>query len=387
MLQGLLRRWQRSQSHEWLQWLRRRHAPEPGTIVLGQRRIYILPTRQGLGFVLALLVMLIGAINYNLSLGYLLVFLLGGMGLVCILHTFRNLAQLQVSAGTVPAVFAGDTALFELRLDNRSTLDRHALQARCDVRGQTGEVGSRENLRENLRENNLRENIRQPDSISFAIAARSRHTLQLPVTTRQRGWLALPQVVLQTRYPLGLLRAWSYLRPAMQVMVYPSPAAQLLPWQHADGAAEQHSPAAVAASSGSGVEDFTGLRPFRSGDAMAQVAWKQLARDDSLHSKQFSGARSAAIWLDWHALPAHLDTEARLSQLCARVLQAEANASSAGSLSAARYGLRLPGHCINPDQGAAHRAACLQALALFEPALFESALFEPTQSAPGAAAI
>lgn len=377
MLQGLLRRWQRSQSHEWLQWLRRRHAPEPGTIVLGQRRIYILPTRQGLGFVLALLVMLIGAINYNLSLGYLLVFLLGGMGLVCILHTFRNLAQLQVSAGTVPAVFAGDTALFELRLDNRSTLHRHALQARCDVRGQTGEVGSRENLREN---------IRQPDSISFAIAARSRHTLQLPVTTRQRGWLALPQVVLQTRYPLGLLRAWSYLRPAMQVLVYPSPAAQLLPWQHADGAAEQHSPAAVAASSGSGVEDFTGLRPFRSGDAMAQVAWKQLARDDSLHSKQFSGARSAAIWLDWHALPAHLDTEARLSQLCARVLQAEAKASSAGSLSAARYGLRLPGHCINPDQGAAHRAACLQALALFEPALFESALFEPTQSAPGAAA-
>jgi uncharacterized protein (DUF58 family) len=362
MLQGLLRRWQRSQSHEWLQWLRRRHAPEPGTIVLGQRRIYILPTRQGLGFVLALLVMLIGAINYNLSLGYLLVFLLGGMGLVCILHTFRNLAQLQVSAGTVAAVFAGDTALFELRLDNRSALDRHGLQARCDVRGQTGEVGSRENLREN---------IRQPDSISFAIAARSRHTLQLPVTTRQRGWLALPQVVLQTRYPLGLLRAWSYLRPAMQVLVYPSPATQLLPWQHADGTAEQHSPAAVAASSGSGVEDFTGLRPFRSGDAMAQVAWKQLARDDSLHSKQFSGARSAAIWLDWHALPAHLDTEARLSQLCARVLQAEASASSAGSLSAARYGLRLPGRCINPDQGAAHRAACLQALALFESALPE----------------
>ena len=129
------RHWQRSQSHEWLQWLRRRHAPEPGTIVLGQRRIYILPTRQGLGFVLALLVMLIGAINYNLSLGYLLVFLLGGMGLVCILHTFRNLAQLQVSAGTVPAVFAGDTALFELRMENRSALDRHALQAHCDEIG------------------------------------------------------------------------------------------------------------------------------------------------------------------------------------------------------------------------------------------------------------
>ena len=122
---------------------------------------------------------------------------------------------------------------------------------------------------------------------------------------------------------------------------------------------------------------------------MAQVAWKQLARDDSLHSKQFSGARSAAIWLDWHALPAQLDTEARLSQLCARVLQAEASASSGDTgsgPSAARYGLRLPGHCINPDQGAAHRAACLQALALFEPTLPEPALPGPTLPGPGAAA-
>ena len=352
-------RWQRSRSGQWLQWLRHRHAPEPGTIVLGQRRIYILPTRQGLGFALALLVMLIGAINYNLSLGYLLVFLLGGMGLVCILHTFRNLAQLQVSAGTVSAVFAGDSALFELRLDNRSTLHRHALQARCDVRHQA----------DGLRPG---DGIQPGDSISFAIAAQSRHMLQLPVATRQRGWLALPQVVLETRYPLGLLRAWSYLRPAMQVLVYPAPAMQLLPWRHAECAAtEQHNQRAVAASNGSGMEDFIGLRPFRSGDAMAQLAWKQLARDDSLHSKQFSAAtgaaRSAAIWLDWHALPTHLDTEARLSQLCARVLQAERTGISTGGQPATDYGLRLPGRSIDPDHGAAHRAACLQALALYQP--------------------
>jgi uncharacterized protein (DUF58 family) len=348
-----LQRWQRSRSGQWWQWLRRRHAPEAGTIVLGQRRIYILPTRQGLGFALALLVMLIGAINYNLSLGYLLVFLLAGMGLVCILHTFRNLAQLQVSAGTVSAVFAGDSALFELRLDNRSRLDRHALQARCDVRHPSGELSPGE-------------------SINFAIAGHARHTLRLPVATQQRGWLPLPQLVLETRYPLGLLRAWSYLRPAMQVLVYPAPATQLLPWQHPECAAtEQHSQRAVAASSGSGAEDFTGLRPFRSGDAMAQIAWKQLARDDNLLSKQFSAAtgaaHSAVIWLDWHALPAQLDTEARLSQLCARVLQAEGAGSRTGGRSAARYGLRLPGCSIDPDHGAAHRAACLRALALYQP--------------------
>jgi hypothetical protein len=35
--------------------------------------------------------MLIGAINYNLSLGHALVFLLAGLGLVAMVHTFRNL--------------------------------------------------------------------------------------------------------------------------------------------------------------------------------------------------------------------------------------------------------------------------------------------------------
>ena len=78
-------------------------------------------------------------------------------------------------------------------------------------------------------------------------------------------------------------------------------------------------------------------------------------------------ARSAAIWLDWHALPTHLDTEARLSQLCARVLQAERAGISTGGQPATGYGLRLPGRSIDPDHGAAHRAACLQALALYQP--------------------
>ena len=43
--------------------------PEPGTVFLRQNRVYILPTRPGLAFALALGVMLIGSINYNLSLG------------------------------------------------------------------------------------------------------------------------------------------------------------------------------------------------------------------------------------------------------------------------------------------------------------------------------
>ena len=42
------------------------------SIVLGRRRIYILPTRQGLGFAVLLVAMLLGSANYDNGLGYVL---------------------------------------------------------------------------------------------------------------------------------------------------------------------------------------------------------------------------------------------------------------------------------------------------------------------------
>ncbi len=77
--------------------------------------------------------MLAGSINYQLSLGYILTFLLAGMGVVSILHTYRNLAHLAVSAGRVEPVFAGDTLRFHLHFDNPTTFDRVSIEARCDA--------------------------------------------------------------------------------------------------------------------------------------------------------------------------------------------------------------------------------------------------------------
>ena len=51
-----------------------------------------------------------------------------------------------------------------------------------------------------------------------------------------------------------------------------------------------------------------------------------------------------------------LDTEARLSRLCAWLLQADKLGLS--------YGLRLPGLQIKPSSGEAHKRQCLEALAL-----------------------
>ena len=297
--------------------------PEPGSIFLRQNRVYILPTKPGLAFGVALAVMLIGSINYNLSLGYILTFLLASMGLVGMLHTFRNLVHLHISPGRVEPVFAGDTAWFELFLENRAAYERCTIVLRY-----------------------------QGSATPCDIASGRGTTVSIPAATTGRGWLALERITLETRFPVGLLRAWSYAQPDMRCLVYPKPDQGTLPLpEPAAGVGAKQ-----VASGGS--DDFSGLRAYQASDSPRHIHWKAAAREQGLRTKVFSGSAAAELWLDWNLLPPHLDVEARLSRLTRWVLTADQ-----GGL---RFGLRLPGLELPPDTGESHRLACLRALALHD---------------------
>ena len=313
-------------------WLGRDERPERGAIVLGHRRVYIVPSRLGLFFGAALLILLVGSINYALSLGFALTFLLAGMGIAGMVQTTRNLAQLTVRAARAEAVFAGEAARFRVVLDNMSDYDRPEIvlchpasgaQCRLDVGPGAAAEG------------------------------------ELAVPAARRGWLPLGRVMLETRFPVGLFRAWSYVRPDSRCLVYPRPAPGALP------------PPSLSAQAGGarahaqGSDDFSGLRNYQLTDSPRHVAWKSVARSDTLHArsedmltKQFAGEAAAELWLDFAALPPALGLEARLSRLAGWVLAAERGG--------AHYGLRLPGREIAPARGESHRTACLEALALHE---------------------
>lgn len=313
-----------SQAWQFWQLAKRRARPESGAIFLAQRRVYILPTRQGITFGMALLLMLIGSINYGMSLGYVLTFLLAGMGLVSLVHTYRNLAHLYISAGRVEPVFAGESALFPIHLDNRHDYERVAIllsaweaTARCDVKRRATTVA----------------------------------TLGIPAA--RRGKLPLPRVTIETRYPVGLFRAWSYVQPDVEGLVYPRPDDAPLP------AAQLIPDAGAALSAGIGTDDFAGLRPYQPTDSPRHVAWKSVARGNEVLTKVFAGRGAEELWLDYGDLLDGLDVEQRLSRLAGWVLHAEREGYA--------YGLLLPGKTIKPAHGPAHRDECLKALALYEP--------------------
>jgi uncharacterized protein (DUF58 family) len=290
--------------------------------VLG-RHIYILPTGTGLVFAAVLLLMLLGSLNYQNNLGLLLTFLMGSIALVAMHHTWFNLLHLVVSARGGPPVFAGQPALFTL------TLSDGGRRARADLRALS----------------------HRGAGAAVTLGPGGNAPLELRLASGRRGWCRLREVRLETRYPIGLFRAWCRVEVEARVMVYPSPAPR------------GPTPAAMPALSqsslgdlGTGADDFVGLRGYRPGDSPRHLDWKALARERGLVVKHFGGDRAAQVWLDWAQLPP-AGVEPRLSLLCRQVLEAaEAGIS---------YGLRLPGLTLSPGQGETHRHRCLEALATF----------------------
>lgn len=200
-------------------WALRGKPPEPTPIVLTQRRVYVLPTGQGVAFAGMLVLMLVAAMNYNLSLGYALVFLLAGLGTVTILHTFRNLAHLQILSGRTVPVFAGETAGFCLNLVN---------------------------LRDAARPG-IRLNLPARPVVEVEVPAQGDVEVRLDLPAPKRGWLAMPRVTLATTYPLGLIRTWSYAAPDLRCLAYPAPAPEAPPLPEMPGlqAATHSSPRAA----------------------------------------------------------------------------------------------------------------------------------------------
>ncbi len=308
-------------------WVFQPRGPEAGDVFLNQRRVFIFPTRYGFLFVLSLFAMLAGSINYDLSLGFVLTFFLASAGLVAMLHTFRNQVHLILRPLRAEPAFAGDSAAFELLLVNQKNFERASIWLRCIE-----------------------------TSVATDVPAGQNAPATLCVPALARGWQTLPRLTVETRYPLGLLRAWSYWQPDMPCLIYPSPTAAGLALPLAPEGTGEGAPA------GSGTDDFAGLREHSASDSPRHIAWKSatlaLETGGPLLTKHFFGSATRDLILNLAALPASLGLEQQLSQLTRWVLDAE--------IAKTTYRLVLGAQDIGPGLGDAHRAECLRALALYQ---------------------
>ncbi len=302
-------------------WIQRR-LPAQSPQTLDRFKLIIFPSRSGLAFIVVdILLWLIGT-NYQNNIIIGLALLLCSLFVVSILHTFSNLSGVTIRAlGATPA-FCGEAAEVEVMVNAEGSRQYENILL-CWPGGGT--------------------------AVANLIDHRET-TVKLFVPTKQRGWMNPGRLLIETYYPLGMIRCWTWLDLDVHVLVYPKPifAGRIPPSQMVQdqGSRQVHN----------GTEDFTGLNPYRPGEPLRHIAWKHYAQGRGLYTKEFSASVDQRLWLEWDFF-AGFDIEARLSRLCYWVLDVSKTQNE--------YGLRLPGLEVKPGKGLEHKRQVLKALALF----------------------
>jgi len=297
-----------------------KRGPLTPPFVLEYRHIFVLPTKFGWGFGVMLVFMALGGLNFNNNMALILVFLLATIAQLTTLIAYRNLSGLKIESISAEPVFCGEEANFRVFVSNGDDRQRFAVQA-----------GFKE----------------AQDCRDFKLNSSDSLLLKLP--TLERGWLDLPSFRLETRFPLGLFKAWSWIFPHTRCLVYPAPARKPPPLPKTG-----HGQTGLAVK-GDG-DEIHGLRKYQPGDSIQRIAWRASARHDELYSLEMESPREDACELDWDQLKGG-DTETRLSILAAWVIAADHKQLA--------YSLKLPGTLIAVSKGASHRSRCLESLALY----------------------
>lgn len=289
-------------------WLDQR-TPVAAEQILRQRVLFVFPTRFGFALLALVLLLYILGTNYQNNLVILLGYLLLVLCLAAILLAFLNLHHTKVTAAPPGDACVGDSVHIALQLQRASGLP------------QALELGWHN----------------EP----FILATGPGPLLTLTAT--QRGYHPIPRFKLQSVYPFGLVRCWSYVRLDCNFWVFPKP--QLSPFS-----------TLLAKEDSGNREEWSGQRQYQPGDAWRQLDWKRFSRQQQLLVHQYSAVSQPAreIWL---SPDARIDgLEPQLSDLAARAQLLERAAQP--------FGLRLARREVAIGAGPAHLRQVLQELAL-----------------------
>jgi uncharacterized protein (DUF58 family) len=286
---------------------------------LEYRHIFVLPTLFGFGFGAMLVFMALGGLNFSNNMALLLVFILASVAQLTTILAYRNLVGMSFESIRSEPVFCGESAVFQIYLGNPEERPRFTI---------TGGITDTQDC--------------------IDIPMHSTTIMALQQSTKHRGWMRLEPFRVETRYPLGMFRAWAWFFPESRCLVYPEPAINPPPLpQTGTGPASR-------ARKGEG-EQVHGLREYRQGDSPRRIAWRTSARQDEMYTREMETPNEDACRISWDTLSG-VDLETRLSILTAWVVLADHRQIP--------FSLEIPGIEIPAALGIDHRSRCLEALAL-----------------------
>ncbi len=301
-------------------WIDKR-APRSTQHKLTQRNLYTFPNRTGLGLLITLIIIWLMGTNYQNNLVLAIAYLLISLFIVAIWQAYRNLSGIEINAINSQPGFAGDDIRFSLHITTPNPQGCEHIE------------------------------ISWPEGkkIILDLDGNSPMDIDIPCPSHHRGYLFPGRLLIESRYPLGVIRCWTYIQLDMMALVFPKPIAAKEP-EHTEAKDESEK-----SSHKKGGDDPGTLRNYQPGDSLKHIAWKLYARERGLHTKQHEQTLSHHKWLDWFSVA--LPQEQRLSVLCYWALAYE----KAGI----EYGLLLPEKTLSPNTGHQHLQQVLSELAVY----------------------
>jgi len=307
---------------KYFQFWAAKRSPRASQVILRHRTIYVIPSKQGLAFLLVVFLIWLLGTNYQNNLILALSFFLISVMLVSMIHAFKNMLGLTFAPGVAHSTAVGEVAPFDVVINSQYHNSHHGILL---IVGDAA-----------------------PVQADFQ-AGQTLH-VSLGLNAKHRGWLKLPRITVKSYFPFGLIRAWAYVDLDHRALVFPRPIASLQPPLGAGQGADGHFYSQQLG------DEFQGFQTYQPGSPLSQVAWKQYARGAGLHLKDYRATQSQQYWLDWKNINAR-DTELGLSYMSYWVNQfADANQE---------FGLVLPHAVVELGVGDVHRLQALTALALF----------------------
>jgi uncharacterized protein (DUF58 family) len=304
-------------------WLDKR-IPAAAQFSLGHRNIFIFPSRFGGLFVFLCAGLFLLGTNYQNNLMIMLCYFLLSLMLLNLFIAYLNFAKLTIQIGKVQNAFVGSKIQLPIWVIHSNSLPHGLLHLNF---------------------------WQQQQSITTDLDQFS-NPIYLALSCEKRGPVKLPRVTINSYFPLGLFRCWTHLQFSSHILAYPKPLPCSIELHHQQDNDQQQ----IANLSLRGHDDFDSLAPYKQGEPLYHVAWKQVAKGHGLISKQFSHQSGASGWLLLAAMPA-ADINQKLQQLSYQIIELTRNNQL--------FGLDLGDQKIAVDMGLEHQQRCLSALALY----------------------
>jgi uncharacterized protein (DUF58 family) len=320
-------------------------------MVLDHSRLFIVPTAFGFGLLLLIILLFVLGTNYQNNPILIVSYLLFTWLVTAMYKCFFNLNGASITLNTLP-----------------DTHQNQGYIAGCHLHSKRPRFAWHFHRANSHRFSGKIKASNKQDDTGFVTDLTPDQTFHIPLIAVQRGEQHIGDIRLESRFPFGLFRCWTFLRYAKKHWVYPAPISEHWSLQHfTDKRIGQDNQEQIADAKQTkktiSEPEFDDLKTYRPGESLARVSWKHQAKNPNADwlVKHYQQPSLEQRWLTFASI--HKSSlEHQLSVLTFATVELSNQNSEFGL--ALIYPPFAP-IIIQPSSGIDHKNACLQGLARF----------------------